>query len=200
VSRSTVPAWPGADIAEAVTRGELSAWDLVSLGGMDLPGVAIVTAERRHRKSVRSAAGADGATVAQLGIDPAQVTISLRIWTADHWETWQRCAPVVAPRSGASSKPLLISHPALVPLAIRRVSVLSVDAPRSVGPGIYEIRISCVEFQPLKASPAAQEKSDRDLTGLDQSRTPAAVVGFTSGTGATVAVPVPPSASGADAP
>lgn len=85
----TIPFWSNPDIADDFSEAApLNPWEVVWFGGVRAPGIATVRTKRAHRIDVRVSPGDSAAQIPNLGPVPAEVDITLRIWTADHWKRW----------------------------------------------------------------------------------------------------------------
>jgi hypothetical protein len=115
----TLPSWVDAPFS----------WDVVTIAGEELPGLARVKASRKYKLDRKDQAGADGGDLTGLGHMPAEVEITLRIWNSSQFDDLQTVLPRLIPRPGKGRpSPVDIAHPALgaVPnCLIRRLVELS---------------------------------------------------------------------------
>jgi hypothetical protein len=134
--------------------GPLSApqvWDVMTVGGVPLPGLAKVKAKRKYKTDVKNAAGADGATLTGLGHEPTEASITLRIWTEAHWEQLKTVAPLLMPppKKGLPS-PVDVSHPTLAFLKVRSLYFTEIGAPEESSRGVWEVELVATEYLPIK--------------------------------------------------
>lgn len=142
---------------------ESSPWDEVGLGGYTLYGRCTVRGSFSRKIDLKNAPGSDGGTLTDLGYEPARIDITLQLWTADHWQTWQQVASAIRPRPGKGvGSPLDITHPALSVYGIKSVYVVGMSLPIDSGtPGVKEVTISCIEWLPPRRTSANTPKSSK---------------------------------------
>jgi hypothetical protein len=137
------------DLPEWETAPEL--WNGCGLGGYQLPGIVTVEdASTGRRLDTKKAPGADGAGIADKGLELAKFKITVTIWTQEHLTAWRDMQPTILPRERVSErKALEIVHPALVDLGITSVYVQKITAlvPGSI-PGARTATIHVVEYIP----------------------------------------------------
>lgn len=139
--------------------GEASLWDTGTLGGRKLPGLVKVDGAEVSRKwDVKTAPGSDGATITDQGYEVAKPTITLLLWTPEHWTAWQDMLSALMPKPGKAAKkppaPVPVTHPALNSLGIDNLIILSIAAPKPASPhGAVEVVIKCVQWLKAKKSP-----------------------------------------------
>jgi len=130
------------------------AWDQVVIANVGLPGLAEVEGDVELRVDLKEAPGNKGARHTLLGWKPAEVNITLRIWTAAQWSLWLTLAKQLRPNTGRGGSnnpaPVEIYHPALEALDIRKVTIVKLGFPKPVGgPGTGErtISLKALEFR-----------------------------------------------------
>lgn len=135
-------------------------WDTVTIAGRSLPGICTVTGKAGRRVDRRQTPGKHGTTVTYLGDAPAEFTITLKLWTAEHLAEYQALLEFLRSvdgpmRAAAGALPLKnlgklprspvdIIHPTLSLLRIRAAHVIEYDFPRAAG-DVYEASIKCIE-------------------------------------------------------
>jgi hypothetical protein len=140
--------------------GQLSAWNVVFLGGMSMPGLAEVTNGACERKlDIKNAKGADGATISHNGYEPAKLDVLLTLATPQDWSLFQQVLPLIKPKLGKlPSQPLAFSHPSTDPYGIDKVIVESVGIPKKGKvPGTREVHIKLVQWAPSKKTGALKK-------------------------------------------
>ena len=124
------------------------AWEKVSLGGFELPGLVDVGGSKSRKVDIKEVKGSDGATITDNGYEPAKVTIDLRIRTPEELATWELVFRVIDPRrKGATSEPWSIAHPAVNMIGITSIFVQTIDVPK-LSNGVLSIKLQCVEWFP----------------------------------------------------
>lgn len=144
----TTEGWEGIEAAEALDYG-FPLRDIVFIAGSVFPGTAKVTTQKVRRVEVNTAPGVDGATLRDLGYEASKVEIAVRVWTQPQLNALdKRVKTVLVPRKDDKGREQAvdIQHPALAMLGISKIVVKSVGSLNEVSPGIYEMRISAVEY------------------------------------------------------
>lgn len=173
------PFWDSADVPQERAQDEYdyNSWDKVVLAGTEAPGLATVTGKKCHRLDKKEAAGQDGAVQTHLGYQPAEVDITIRLWTYAQWVAWQELVPSIQPKPGkATPKPIEVYHPALAAMSIHTLYVAEIGLPRDVQPrGTKEIVIRCQEWRPgtgknVTSTPTGPRTdfTDRGQVGVDK--------------------------------
>jgi hypothetical protein len=155
-----VPFWDSPPTPAELDRGPnndgASAWDVCLLAGVALPGLASVKVKARKRFDVKKKKGSDGARLTFTGYDPADVTVTLRLWTPEHlnqlWHLMPRLKAKAAAKeaqAAAVDLALDINHPALALLSIHSVVIETVGGlePADVR-GSKQMEIHCLEYVP----------------------------------------------------
>jgi hypothetical protein len=148
-----VPFWAPGSAASA--RAVETDWDVLVLGGQQLPGIlSSLDGDKAVKLDESASAGADGATQTNLGNEPAQLSARLLLWTPEHLARWEAILPTLQSRDGgARPTPLDVYHPALAVMRIRSVFVKKVSVlKRSSTAGVFEVALELVEFSPKKAT------------------------------------------------
>lgn len=135
------------------------AWDVCSLGGVDLPGLCVecAGASNPRKWEERAGYGQSGATVVYTGDGLAKFPITLHFWLPEHFDQWeaikgdlmpkmQRPAPFSPPPATKASD---IAHPSpdYLPMPISAVVVEEVAVPKQVEPGLFEITIKVIQYR-----------------------------------------------------
>ena len=179
----SVTSWAAASNVEYPDA--IGAWDRVYLGGLALPGIAVVRGSAKRRTDRKRSSGVNGARVTHLGWDASELKITVRIWTAEQLDALQPMIGNLKPKSGKAPKPVDVYHPALALLGVHTVEVLEVTLPERVGPDQFETTISCIEFVPSSkkskvTTPKAAEPSLTDFkTAIQRPPAPSADGGVT---------------------
>lgn len=136
-------------------------WDVVKIGGIALPGVAIPTGGVGRKIDTAEVPGSDtGATQTDLGYEGSAVTVRVRMWTQAHLDAYAQIVKKFRPRRGESKpKPVDVIHPALAVLEIRLLTIQRMGVPEpSQEAGIYEASIEFLEFISEVKEGKAEEK------------------------------------------
>ena len=150
---------------------ELSAWDVVDVAGVALPGLARVSGPGvEHAIDVKKAPGKNGATITDLGRALAKFTITLVLWSTSQWEEFENVRGMLQPLSRSGSlQALKVRHPAINVLGIDSLYFTRVGVPRPGSKvGTFEVELECLEFRlPKKTSGSGVQTPKRDFTTLD---------------------------------
>lgn len=143
-------------------------WDQVQLAGIILPGLARLSGDLEHRVDRRRIPGQDGERITHLGCKPAEIEITLRMWTEEHLNAFSSLAPVLRPQpKAAAPDPVDIVHPATHLYGIKAIQVLRISLPVPVGDGdVYEVKIRGVEFVPLRKGAKSKVKTPTSSTDI----------------------------------
>jgi len=126
-----------------------ASWDVVFLGGFELPGVARVEVKIESDLDTKKPKGAKQATIADKGDKPSKVTIELVLEDDGDLEKLQAQLTNLRPRSkGAGRAPLEIVHPNPNFWGITAVTVDDVTAPHPDAVEGWVLSISCLEWAP----------------------------------------------------
>lgn len=80
------------------------AWDTVWVKGLRLPGVAEVDGKGFSRRVDRKkSAGRNGATLTQTGMEPADIDITLTLWTPEHLIELQHILKEIRPKKATTT-------------------------------------------------------------------------------------------------
>ena len=126
-----------------------SQWDYVSFGpDVRTPGVAEVKVNRAQASDVKPAAGKDGATVTLHGVRPAEVVVTLKIWTPQQLDELHTLWDKIMPRAGKTTAQIVtVAHPVLTLHNVRSMVVLRGEGPLDgPAPKIKLFTISGVEY------------------------------------------------------
>ena len=86
-------------VPEAIGRDQWSQWDRMTLAGIDVPGWVHVAGNHTRRTDERKVAGVNSATLTNLGYDPAEVDITVTMWTPRQWSDFEsKLLPIIKPR------------------------------------------------------------------------------------------------------
>ena len=126
---ATVPFWDVPPVSIDPRTAGFSPWDTVSISGQIFPGMARVRAKRSKRYDVKMSKGPSGAAFTFVGWKPADVEISISIWTQSQLNTLQSLLPIVLTKPGTlqSQDGLDVYHPSLSLIGIRSVIVFDVE-------------------------------------------------------------------------
>lgn len=131
-------------------------WDHVRIAGIYTPGIAVVSGRNGVSLDKKRSPGTDGATITELGYQPGEVDIAIRMWTADQWAAWADMRQHLIPRpSKGKPEPVQVYHPALADAGIKALYIQEIGLPRDVPPrGMKEILIRASEWLPAKKAAA----------------------------------------------
>lgn len=142
-------------------------WDRCGLGGLDLPGLARVRVRMSQELDIKKPKGSHGATTTLQGANPARVTITLRMWNAEQFRTFQ--AAVVPLRSmvgkSADKGAVDIEHPKTKMWGIRAVLIQDIDDNNDEHGDLYDVAFECVEHRPPPKASATKTPTSTDRLG-----------------------------------
>lgn len=123
-------------------------WDTVTLGNQDLPGIATVDIKTKRKLDIKSAPGASGATITDQGYEPADVKISLRMWTREHLGMMEAMLKFISPKLSDITTAWDIMHPSTTLHGIVSVYIRGIDGPKRDRDGTWTLDLDCVEWFP----------------------------------------------------
>lgn len=147
----------GRDIPLGPWHIEPELWGKISLAGKVLPGVATITGlKRANRFDEKKAKGKSGSKDEFLGVDPAEMTIEIRFWTAEQWETIKKdhLADIMPNTEKEKLDSIAASHALLIAFKIDLIIIKSVSAPVKAEDGIYSMTIEAKEYRKPSAKNA----------------------------------------------
>lgn len=136
--------------------------DVCLLGGVKTPGICEITGASSPRKWDKKAGYAmTGAILVYHGIDLSAFTISLKLYTLEHWTGWEVIKPLLMrPPIGRVAKALDVVHPVLNEVGISQLVVEDVSAPEQVEDGVWLIAIKCIEWRRYKIDVGTPDGSE----------------------------------------
>jgi hypothetical protein len=138
-----------------------ASWDTCILGGEILPGIAVVEFEKSRDVDKKKSKGSDGITLTDNGAEAAPGEISITIWTAEHWDEWQRMRPKFDPaKAGGIKSPLTIVHPMAADAGIDVVYIESLKAKQPRKAGSMTITMSVVQWFPQPKPTVSKKEPD----------------------------------------
>lgn len=128
-----------------------------TLGGEPLPGNVEVSITKARAVDKKKAPGNDYARTTIHGIEPAEVTITLTLWTPEQVDRLNEVWPKLFPPGGKSKpdKALDIVHPAAKLHDIKSVVVVSGSGPNPASPA----RARAFVIKAIEWRPASKKKS-----------------------------------------
>ena len=133
------------------TPGLGSQWDTAYLAGKQLPGVVAVKGKTSRKIDIKNSPGSDGATITALGYEPAEIDITLRMWTPAQYIAWQAMLPDIQPKMGKPpASPLDLAHPGANSYGIKAVIIKNVSIPDIDDKQIATVTISCIQWLTAK--------------------------------------------------
>jgi hypothetical protein len=142
------------------------AWDHIVISGEQFLGLAQVTAKVENRIDKKPAAGKHGAVIRFQGYEPGEISITLRAWTEPLYDAMLQIITRLRPRKGQAPTAIDVTHPALTALDISSVYVKEISSPEERDRGVWEVKISALEFFDVKdgknvsKKPGADQRSD----------------------------------------
>lgn len=144
--------------ARRITRNDLALYDetddpferdYILLSGKRSPGLAeIVGAGTPRNWDKRKGYGLMGATTVFHGMDLAEFSVKLRLYTRQDFADWAAWKPLVdKPPVGTLPRSLDITHPLLEQLDIKSVVVQDVSQPEQTDDGEWTIEIKLLQWR-----------------------------------------------------
>lgn len=139
-------------------------WDVLTLGGKVMPGVARVEVDIGNCLDIQKSRGSKKARVKDTGAPSAQVSIELVLLPANMAD-FEAVLPVISPRSPTASKVgLSIAHPNAKLWGINMVKIGNISSPMPTNGGMLVIKIRAVEHvdapKAVKKATTAENKGD----------------------------------------
>lgn len=155
---STVPFWDVPSTVLGPIDTTFIAWDTIFFGGQPFPGLARVRSKKHKRIDKKLKSGSSSARLTFVGYGPAEIEVTLSIWTKNQFDLLQERMPMLLPKPGGTPdrtpiselanasktekgrqalarspgspefSPIDISYPSLILMNIRSVIVVAVDA------------------------------------------------------------------------
>lgn len=157
-------------INEDPVRIPPSPWDTVTIGSIQLPGVVEVEGDIGNRLDMKQPKGRSSARLEFSGYKPAEITINVQIWTADHWSSLQQLVIAIRPvNSVGIPKAFDVVHPVFEAYNIRSIAIREISFPKSesksgAGRQIKIVTIKAWEFIPIEWK--KQEKTGEAAAGV----------------------------------
>jgi hypothetical protein len=128
---------------------DASEWDRVEINGyifeetkVDIDGDGF-----GNDFDVQKAAGADGATLNNKGVEPIKPSVKWLIYNEFHWTAYQALVEEIYPYPGKTPLPLVkVVHPQLVLLKKEKFRLARIHPLKPTGNQIMEARLDLVEF------------------------------------------------------
>lgn len=131
------------------------------------PGIADVRVSAQRKVDMKKASGADGATVTFTGRDPAQVDISLTIWTPQQLKILEAMWKELQPPAGKGEPAAYqVTHPLLRFHSIKALMFVGADGPSPGGPPQSRtFVIRALEYLPPKKKKATKTPKKTETRG-----------------------------------
>jgi hypothetical protein len=166
------------------------AYDVVLAAGVPSPGIATVKgASRIYKWDKKDGPGAAGANMTFRGLDIAELSIELQLWTPEHLELWGAWSAIWAWNPvKKQATPVTVEHPYLSDLGIFTLAAKAIPQLDFKGGGMWLGRIECIEWRPppkknvassptktqtatgnaARAAPPVQDQLDQQIAALLQ--------------------------------
>lgn len=130
-------------------------WDVIKVAQQTSPGLCKLSGfVRDHEFDVKKGKGTIGGTVTFVGRPPAKGTVTIQLWTLDHFTQWFAFMPLL--RYDPTKKAVQavdVYHPSLALIEMTSFVVEGVGAIEHQGNGLYAVVVKLLEyFPPPKAS------------------------------------------------
>lgn len=136
-------------------------WQVLQVNDEDAPGVAKCEAVIGRKLEKKKPSGADGGTLADKGLELAEIRVILVYWTAEHWAGIQDLVDRLGARRSLSQRDAVkLFHPALAVLGLSKAVCKSVSSPRpSQAFGAHEIVLEFIEYNPPARSGSSRTRT-----------------------------------------
>lgn len=159
-----VPYWdPGGEVMSLRDAQDPTEWDRIVIDGVPLSAIVQIDGNKDTRLDVKEIPGADGASLTQVGVSPAPITIKLRFLTREALQEWADLVPSLQPKPGKTRPNAIpVYHPALAINGIKSLYLKSIGLVRVASPGgPAEVVSHWVEFLPPTKAGQKTIGSDR---------------------------------------
>lgn len=131
-----------------------SAWDVCFLAAQRVPGLVKVTCSTQRKVDSANGPGLDSATLRFQGLDPAEVSIEIVVWTDEQLTDLDLLLATVAPKKTRKPpSPFTLSHPTTDAAGVAAVIVEKIDWPKDGPvPQSKVVTLGCKQW--LKPKPA----------------------------------------------
>ena len=164
---STVGIWGTAGDLPLLPLGP---WDCVTVGKLQLPGIARVAGPGiDYHLEEKKTSGRNGATVTSHGRGLAKFTITLVLGAnPSDWSAFVAALPKIQPLSGGVLQAVSVSHPAINSLGVSSVKFGRIGVPHPGGVvGTFEVELECLEHRP-SAPMAGKGTARKSVTDLER--------------------------------
>jgi len=126
------------------------AWDNVIIADRALPCLREYPKAKPGRKlDAKSAPGSSGGRIVDKGYDLAKVSVTVSLWTAEHFRLWGELLDVIQPRAGRRRDAVSIYHPALESVGVSSIVVESISSIEHSGTsGIFRAGFEAIQYNP----------------------------------------------------
>lgn len=156
---NSIPFWDVPAASLDLGSAGMSPWDTVLIGGTALPGRCSVRTKKHKRIDIKKSKGSSPPTMTLLGYNPAEVEITVGIWTPDQFRFLSNMMLSLLPKPrtkssvATSADAVDIYHPSLVLLDIRSVIIEGIEAlEQSTPKGLWTTKVRCLEWAPATTS------------------------------------------------
>lgn len=167
----TVPFWDRYDEGNEGPDYSEEPWDLLVLQGMKVPGISKVRCVPKMKLDVQKPNGLDGSQVIARGHLPADVQITITIWTRAQWEIMQGILDAIWRKPGKDSRrsrtdasatvskegAISASHPALALYGVSSIILEQPESPEEGANGERVIKMKALQFTPKTARKATRK-------------------------------------------
>lgn len=142
------------------------AWDTVTIGQVQSPGVCKVTGFKRQNEwDIKKGKGTLGATTTYVGKPPAKGSITFQLWTAFHFAEWDEFRPLLKyDPTKKAVQAVDIYHPSLADIDLNSVIVENIGAIEHEGQQLYTITVDFIEYFPAPKKSAVGTPTSSSTT------------------------------------
>lgn len=139
-------------------KNNARAWDYIVIDGRRVPCLTDYPKTKRAKKTdAKSAFGRNGARVVDRGYGIAEVSVTVWLWTEEHFREWDAILAAILPPAGTRQRnAVAIEHPTLAQLAINQIIVKSVGSIDAKGKGLFSVAFEALEYNPEAMRPRSR--------------------------------------------
>ena len=140
--------------------------DVVRIGGVNTPGIAIVAGANSPRRwDIRRGYAYTGEIAVFRGNKLAEFSVLVQLWEAEHFDEWREfIQPLLRPPIGRASRHFDIVHPVTESVGISQIRIIDVLPPnRLTDDGLWQGEIKCGEYRaPVRTISAPDEAQSEE--------------------------------------
>jgi hypothetical protein len=129
------------------------AWETMSINGVRVPGLVLVTGKVARKDDTIDIPGLVSVTQTVLGYAPAQFTATVTLWTDQQLGAYQalvrKFRPLKSLQRSTAAQAVKVQHPAVQLCGITDLTIYEMSTPEHTGKGIWRATLDLREFMPF---------------------------------------------------